>query len=162
MRRWGLVITLLAILLAATLSAVTTYSILKPDFKHKKARQAAYSISFDDKHIRSWYDARALFNKYDVKATFFITFPHELTGEEVEMLRALAADGHEIASHAYSHENATGYVKQKGLNAYTAAEVVPSINTMGELGYHPVTFAYPYGARTRSIDFEKVLLPPPW
>ncbi len=129
-------------------------SFFKTNYKFTKPAQAAFVISFDDQYVADWYAQRELFSRYNVRATFFITNTDSLTSTEVGMLKTLANDGHEIASHGAKHVNATNYVEENGLDAYIQHEVVSSINTLQELGFAPVTFAYPYGANSRTIDQE--------
>lgn len=154
MKKQHLLLWLLSLLFAAGLTAMAVYLLLRPDFKLQRMPQAAFVLSFDDAYLEDWHQARPLLSKHGVKATFFITTPHELTPEDSAMLAALAAEGHEISSHAFSHQNARQFVEKKGLEAYLEAEILPSIQALNRLGHHPVTFAYPYGARTRPIDFE--------
>lgn len=140
--------------LTATATAATCYFFLKPAYTYTKPRQAAFVLSFDDQNVADWYAARGLFRKYNVKATFFITFPDSLNPVQVRMLHKLAADGHEIASHGYKHVNAISYTKKHGTAAYTRDEIIPAIKAMQEKGFPPATFAYPYGANNRLIDLE--------
>jgi peptidoglycan-N-acetylglucosamine deacetylase len=140
----------------ATASSWAVYSLFKPSFTYSRPAQAAFVISFDDKYVSEWYANKDLFKKYNVKATFFITMPHELTLSEVKMLQELADDGHEIASHGYLHENSSKFIKENGVAAYVAHEITPAIKVMQSIGFTPSTFAYPYGARSRTIDRELI------
>ena len=56
----------------------------------------AVVITFDDQSIDEWFACRALFNIYNVKATFFITRPFLLDSSKIEKLKLLVNDGHEI------------------------------------------------------------------
>lgn len=38
--------------------------------------------------------------------------------------------------------------------AYVEQDIIPSIKTLQSQGFSPVTFAYPYGARSRELDRE--------
>jgi peptidoglycan-N-acetylglucosamine deacetylase len=40
------------------------------------------ALSFDDHFIKEWYELRPLFQKYNAKATFFITCPDSLNAEK--------------------------------------------------------------------------------
>ena len=154
MQKYKYLLLLTLILITAALTSVAAYFVLTPDFCSVKEKKAAFVLSFDDKAIKTWHDHRPLFHKYNVKATFFITYPDSLTQEEKEMLSVLAADGHEVASHGYAHANAINYANNKSIRSYIEDEILPSINHLSKLGFHPVTFAYPYGAQNRVIDFE--------
>lgn len=127
---------------------------LSPDYEYHKPAQAAFVISFDDRYVAEWYEHRDLFRRYGVKVTFFVTNPDSLTTKELTMLRALAADGHEIGSHGAHHVNSLQYLKTYGLARYVAYEIIPSITTMQAQGFTPVTFAYPYGANSSYTDKE--------
>lgn len=141
-------------LILATVSGWAIYSIFKPNYTYSRPAQPAFVISFDDKYIREWYAHRELFKRYQVKATFFITMPQQLSNVEIEMLQELTKDGHEIASHGYQHENSSNYIKEHGKAAYVANEIIPAIQSMRSIGFTPSTFAYPYGARSLAIDQE--------
>src|SRR5690606_20737111 len=130
------------------------YSWYKPTYTYSRPARPAFVISFDDKYINEWHTHRKLFKKYKVKATFFITVPHELSQIEIEMLQELAADGHEIASHGYLHANSSKFIKEHDVAAYVAQEITPAIKAMQAMGFSPSTFAYPYGARSLTIDHE--------
>ncbi len=146
----------LLICLFFSLTAATFYYLhyLKPAFVNKGAAQAALVISFDDQNVSEWYEQRLLFKEYGVRATFFITEPDSLNNLEVEMLKTLVADGHEIGSHGAHHLNSLNYIKEHSLAEYVDYEVVPSIKALSEKGFVPVTFAYPYGANSDYIDHE--------
>lgn len=146
---WGI----LALALAAA-AGWTVYYLFKPNYAYSRPARSAFVISFDDKYVSEWYTHRELFKKYDVKATFFITMPHELSQSEIDMLQVLAADGHEMASHGYLHENSSKFIKENGVAAYVAHEITPAIKAMQAVGFTPSTFAYPYGARSLTIDRE--------
>jgi peptidoglycan/xylan/chitin deacetylase (PgdA/CDA1 family) len=70
----------------------------------------------------------------------------ESSARELELLAALAADGHAIEAHSVAHLNAVDYIAQHGLPAYVDDEVLPSLAILRDLGYTPTSFAYPFGA----------------
>jgi peptidoglycan-N-acetylglucosamine deacetylase len=150
----SIVLVFIAIFVLTAITWFTYNRYLSTNYKYAKPAQAAFVISFDDQYVAAWYAQRALFLKYNVRATFFITNPDSLTTIEVEMLRKLANDGHEIASHGARHVNAINSVEENSLEAYVQQEIVPSIKSLQELGFSPVTFAYPYGANSKTIDHE--------
>ncbi len=49
----------------------------------------AIVLTFDDNHVESWYENRAIFNKYNAKVTFFITKPHKLSKKQIDLLLQL-------------------------------------------------------------------------
>lgn len=114
--------------------------------------KAGIVLTFDDRAVESWHSAKDLFEKYDAKATFFVTKYDSLSKDQIEMLKELQQDGHEIGSHGLSHLRATTFVKENSLEAYIAEEIVPSIKLMNADGIRPTSFAYPYGSRKKEID----------
>ncbi|HZK18319.1 MAG TPA: polysaccharide deacetylase family protein [Clostridia bacterium] len=118
-------------------------------------------LTFDDHGIAGWYDTRDLFNKYDVKATFFVDKIYKLDREKLNMLKALRDDGHEIACHGFNHLDAKEFTHFNSLDDYINYEVMPSIKLMTDKGFPPTSFAYPFGTRTNDIDramLEKFLI----
>jgi len=110
------------------------------------------SLSFDDAYVDSWYAARDLFNQYDAKVTFFVSWWQSLSEEQIEKLRILKSDGHEIASHSLNHLDINGvltgggYGPKSEVERYIQEEIDPSIELMTPAGLPPVTFAVPFNA----------------
>ena len=101
------------------------------------------SIQFDDG--RSQQDVRALLARHRLHATFFINSatvgtPDVLTWRD---LRALKADGHEIAGHTRTHADLT-----KLSASAQRHEICDDRATLAAHGLPPVDFAYPYGRYT--------------
>lgn len=125
-------------------------------------------LSFDD-NFRSWYAARALFDRLGVRCTFytntgvfrdrasddaiasfFETIEH--TGEPVTLttgeLQALAADGHTIGAHTHTHPVLSALSHDAAV-----AEIRRSKECLECLTQAPVEhFAYPYGMRRYFSD----------
>lgn len=110
-------------------------------------RKPGICLSFDDRSIAGWYAMRDLLKQYHAKTTFFITQFDSLTPKEIEMLKELESDGHEISSHGALHVSSEKYIKEYSYSAYLANEVERSLVSMGNAGFHPTAFAYPYGAK---------------
>lgn len=113
-------------------------------------KQGAVVFSFDDQYIDEWYSQRDLFKQYNIKATFFISRPHQLKADRVEKLKQLQADGHEIGCHGLNHLNAVVY--KDSINVLIEKEIKPAIETLSELGFEAHSFAYPYGSSLPGID----------
>ena len=111
-------------------------------------KKGAIAFTFDDSSIEEWYNHRALFKEYDIRATFFITRPHLLDSNQINKLKILEADGHEIACHGYQHKNATEYQTEDYINQ----EIKPALQKLQELGFNVTSFAYPFGASTPELD----------
>lgn len=109
-------------------------------------------LSFDDRTINEWYAMMPLLERYGARVTFFVTQPDSLRPEEVVKLKAIAGYGHEIGSHGALHVNAEAYIREHGYISYLRDEVDGGIAAMQRIGFDPVSFAYPYGARNWFTD----------
>ncbi len=114
--------------------------------------QKGIAFTFDDRYVTEWYNARELFKKYNIHATFFIGHPEKLTQEEVVMLNELKTDGHEIACHSLNHIDAPEFLKNHTIAEYMNQEVFPAIEKMKEFGFSVKTYAYPFGKNTEESD----------
>ena len=127
-------------------------------------RAAAISYTFDD-GLRDHYTLAApLLNEVGFKGTFFV-IPGKVspTVEDAmrrqndqrawgtitwDELRQMSAQGHEIASHTWSHPNLTKLTSQE-----VDAEFSQAYNAIKkEIGRPPLTLAYPFNARTPEIE----------
>jgi peptidoglycan/xylan/chitin deacetylase (PgdA/CDA1 family) len=117
-----------------------------------------------DDNYRSWYQARRLFDRLNVRVTFYVnTLPFECAEGSREMedyyrrlddsgprapvtreaLRVLHADGHTIGAHTHSHPVLTGLPPAEARREITRSkELLEDI-----LGCPIIHFAYPYGMR---------------
>ena len=125
------------------------FNVFKPQ-NHK----AGFSLTFDDLFTDGWYSMRDTFLKYNVKATFFISYFDTLSAEEITKFKTLESDGHEIACHTLNHRGVGkdfNYDPTK-INTYLSEEIIPALNAMKNVGFNPVSFAYPYGERDEAYD----------
>ncbi|MGE3455077.1 MAG: polysaccharide deacetylase family protein [Kofleriaceae bacterium] len=139
-----------AVLAAATMYGVpfVTYrEIAEGDAEH-----AGVALSFDDRDIAGWNALRPLFTQHGARVTFFLTRFHTLKANELAIVRALEADGHDIEYHATNHLNARDVVAEDGDDAYLAQDILPDLEQMRAAGFDPISFAYPFGARTGTTD----------
>ncbi|HLZ16065.1 MAG TPA: polysaccharide deacetylase family protein [Cyclobacteriaceae bacterium] len=120
---------------------------------NRPERTPGICLSFDDRSVAAWYALRGLLHDHGAKATFFITQFDSLSVGEIGMLRKLQADGNEIASHGALHVQAEGYIKKKSYRDYLKNEIDASIDVMRSNGFHPTSFAYPYGSKYWFTDF---------
>ncbi|MFB9864855.1 polysaccharide deacetylase family protein [Rufibacter immobilis] len=111
------------------------------------------SLSFDDRAIDKWFDMRDIFKQYNARVTFFITQPDSLSQSEVEKLRILKQDGHEIGFHGTHHVVSEFYIRNKSYSEYFSYEITPGLKLMDSLGFKCTSFAYPYGSRYWFTDF---------
>ncbi|MDR6807685.1 peptidoglycan/xylan/chitin deacetylase (PgdA/CDA1 family) [Dyadobacter sp. BE34] len=110
------------------------------------------AISFDDHFIKEWYELRPLFQKYNAKATFFITCPDSLNAEEVAMLKQLEKEGHEIGFHGTVHAKSTELMAAGGPKGYIEAELEPGLRHMHAAGFKPTSYAHPGGNHNDRVD----------
>ncbi|NLR93215.1 polysaccharide deacetylase family protein [Flammeovirga agarivorans] len=111
------------------------------------------NLSFDDRSIDSWYNIKDLFQKYDVKVTFFITQIDSLSVSDIVKLRELEEEGHEIGYHGNIHVVSEYYIKENSYIDYIENEINPGLDSLKSLGFNPISFAYPYGSKYWFTDF---------
>jgi len=105
-------------------------------------------LTFDDASVEEWFAQKELFSTYDIKATFFISRPHLLTKGQIDKLKTLLADGHEIGCHGMNHIKAT----EENQYQYVETEIVPAILILSDYGFTVTSFAYPFGIATPYLD----------
>ncbi|PGM59102.1 polysaccharide deacetylase family protein [Bacillus sp. AFS053548] len=120
------------------------------------------AFSFDDSfRVEQWYKyGMDLFGYYDVKVTFNINAFHHFEGErehnqkEIDLLLELQANGHELAHHSLTHQNAKTYIEEHGLTKWIEDEI-ESLFKWVEKQTHsktkekfklPVTYSFPFAA----------------
>ena len=104
------------------------------------------TISFDDAPISAAEAGAAILERHGARGTYFISAG--LGGQESHLGRyttlddvaRLAAAGHEIACHTFSHLDC-GKAKANSI----AAELDANLQALRAVGVTPQTFAYPYG-----------------
>ncbi|MDA8156619.1 MAG: polysaccharide deacetylase family protein [Actinomycetota bacterium] len=128
-------------------------NLIAENLEKRIPRAAGLSISFDDAYVDEWFSIRPVFDRYKVKATFFVSNFDLLTDDKIEKLKILRSDGHEIAFHGLRHLNANKFAAENSVSEYLAAEILPGIKTMVSRGFAPITFSYPYGCRSARLDW---------
>ena len=113
-------------------------------------KQGAVIFSFDDQLVESWINAQPLFDKYDIKATFFVCRPHLLDSMQISWLKQLSSYGHEIDCHGMNHINVETYLDS--FDIYVEKEILPAIDLLKGMGFAVNSFAYPFGASTNMTD----------
>ncbi len=111
-----------------------------------KYNQRGILLSFDDYNEKNWTEYFDLFDKYNVKVTFFVTLsePTDFCAEAIKR-------GHEIGYHTAEHVNITELSEEE---CYQQA--IAPIEVFRSKGYELSSFAYPYGAYTEQLN-EKLL-----
>jgi peptidoglycan/xylan/chitin deacetylase (PgdA/CDA1 family) len=125
------------------------FNIYKP-----KNHKAGFSLTFDDYDVDGWYSMRDTYLKYGVKATFFVSHFHTLSAAEIDKLKTLDRDGHEIGCHTYNHEGIGRdyHYDSDRIDEYISKQITPALNNMRDAGFTPVSLAYPYGERNKEYD----------
>jgi peptidoglycan/xylan/chitin deacetylase (PgdA/CDA1 family) len=104
------------------------------------------ALTFDDKYFDAWVGMLPILNKYNAKATFFISlnFPKKNV-DFVGKIKKLYNAGNEIGIHTMNHLHLSDYLKHHSINEYYKNEVLPEVRFFNSLGIRPTSFAYPYG-----------------
>ena len=106
--------------------------------------QKIVTLTFDDGWRSAITHAHPLLQKYDVPTTFYIISeridPQFNQYMDAEDLHVLEAAGHEIGSHTRSHKHLTELSDED-----IWYEITQGLNDLLALGFHPRTFAYPFG-----------------
>jgi peptidoglycan/xylan/chitin deacetylase (PgdA/CDA1 family) len=118
-------------------------------FTNCRRERIGIAFTFDDSAIDEWYAHRSLFQKYDIHATFFITRPHLLDSNQIQKLKVLESEGHEIACHSFKHKRATDF---ETVEEYINEEIKPALQQLQDIGFNPTSFAYPFGVSTPDLD----------
>lgn len=114
--------------------------------------QSGVVLSFDDDYVDEWFEVHNDLQKYDWKATFFITRINQLSEAKIQKLKDLKSYGHEIGAHGLNHVNAPTYFAANGANDYLNQEIYPMLALMNTNDLAATSFAYPYGARNTTTD----------
>lgn len=107
-------------------------------------------FTFDSGDPVLWAKSRDLFNKYEIKATFFIVNPAVLSEAQISALRVLQGDGHEIACNGMKRIDARTYWGSAA--NFFKDEAEPAINSLNQMGFKVVSYAYSYGLAPDSVD----------
>jgi peptidoglycan/xylan/chitin deacetylase (PgdA/CDA1 family) len=123
---------------------------LPQSFPWPAGKQVALSLSFDDARNSQVEGGTALLDRFNVKATFYIT--PSAAERRLDGWKKAVASGHEIASHSLNHACSGNFAwsRSKALEDYTLdrmrGELVESNERIKALfGVTPESFAYPCG-----------------
>lgn len=113
---------------------------------------AGVAFAFDDDFVDGWVnDIVPLLEAHHARTTFFVTRWYELSPDQQAGITQLAADGYDLEAHSHDHVDATEYVHEHSLDDYLDDQVLPSLQIMNDAGYHPTSFAFPFGSTTPEI-----------
>jgi len=116
----------------------------------------AIFLSFDDRHIKEWFNALSLFEKYEAKITFYLTHIQLITEEEWEMVGDFKKAGHTIGFHGTNHLDARKFITTMGCQRFISNEILPGIEILRRKGFDDIkNYAYPYGRK--DLETKKCL-----
>lgn len=124
----------------------------KLNIPKEKKLQPGVAITFDDNYVDQWYNADKLLEKYNWKATFFVSQFNLLSTKELNKLKLLKNKGNEIGGHGWVHLKAAPFEESKGEMGYLDKEILPMIQSMRQNSFPVHSFAYPYGSRDAVTD----------
>lgn len=138
---------LVAALASTTASAPIESAPFRPD-------KGGIALTFDDRNFQDWLNALPLFDKYDVKATFFIS--GKIDDQALDAARQLKSHGHAIGAHGVRHLKAVDYSRKQSADEYVRNEIEPQLKAFHANGITPTSFAYP--SSQNNAETDKALL----
>jgi PKD repeat protein len=108
--------------------------------------RAGIALTFDDNSIDQWYAIRDMLQQYNAHVTFFVSQFGNLDEDQIDKLRSLQADGHEIGFHGTHHTEAAIYLQTHSVQEYIDYDITPGLSQMRSAGFDVVDFAYPGGS----------------
>jgi len=136
----------------------------KSGFRWPEGKRGAVSFSFDDARVSQVDVGVPLFDKYGVKATFYLS-PRTME-KRLDGWKKAAASGHEMGNHSSSHPCTVnyGFSAKNALEDYTVPMMEKQFDDANaeierKLGVKPVTFAYPCGQKFigRGLDVKSYI-----
>ncbi|KAI5841597.1 hypothetical protein BZA05DRAFT_344893 [Tricharina praecox] len=120
---------------------------------HSCTRAGNVALTFDDGPYKYTPEILDLLTEYDMKATFFVTGVNLGKGAIDDptygwdtMIKRMIADGHQIASHTWSHADLTKITKEQRKDEIIKLEMALR-NILGD-GYIPTYMRPPYSSCT--------------
>lgn len=123
-----------------------------PAFTWPAGKRAAVSLSFDDARISQIDAGIPILDKYNVKATFYLT--PDRVPERMDGWKRAVANGHEMGNHTVSHPCSGNFIwsRSNALEDYTLEQMERELMDanayiQSELGVTPHSFAYCCGQK---------------
>jgi peptidoglycan/xylan/chitin deacetylase (PgdA/CDA1 family) len=140
--------------LSCLISSIPAFSQNKPaKFTWPEGKRMAISLSFDDARTTNVRQGTDLFDKYGVKATFYVV-PSRVK-PDLELWKKAAKNGHEMGNHSIIHpcSGNFGWSHSDALEVYTLDRMKSELTEASRqikdmLGVTPTTYAYPCGLTT--------------
>lgn len=117
-----------------------------------KTSIAGVVLSFDDDYINDWYATNQKLKAYSWQASFCVSKINKLSVFEINRLRQLQNEGHEIAGHSFNHFNAVDFICDRSIQEYLDQDINPMTDLMSFYGFKVTSFVYPYGSRNKKLD----------
>lgn len=121
-------------------------------FPWPEGKRCAVSLTFDDARLSQIDKGIPLLNKYEIKATFYIS-PHTLD-ERLDGWKQAVADGHEIGNHTMTHPCTGNYTfsRDNALEDYDLKRIIQEVDQANDfirskLQVDARSFAYPCGQK---------------
>lgn len=125
---WIISALVLILALAAGLTAYKAHRVYV-------ANQRVILLAFDDYNAVNWEEYFDLFDKYNVKVTYFVN-----ASEPTDFCYKAIERGHEIGYHTVGHVNLTEVSRDEFYE-----QAIAPIEVFREKGIELTSFAYPYG-----------------
>ncbi|MDX5320579.1 MAG: polysaccharide deacetylase family protein [Bacteroidota bacterium] len=101
-------------------------------------------ILFDDWNTANWIQFEDSFQKYGIKATFFVSHYNSFDSSAKAQLSSLQATGHEIGFHGDQHRFIKGYENQSEfMTTFLKHEIDEGVLGMRKAGFNPQSYAFP-------------------
>lgn len=119
-------------------------------FSWPEGMKMALSLTFDDARLSQPDKGIPLLDRYNVKATFYVSPPNFIM--RLDTWKKSAANGHEIGNHSLVHPCSGNFTfsRERALEDYTIEQMHAELDSASRLlkdlvGTNPVSFAYPCG-----------------
>lgn len=129
---------------------IGTLKLKESDFNWPEGKKMALSFTFDDAAVSQIENGIPLFDKYGIKATFYVSLWD--VEKRVEEWKKALKNGHEVGNHTRKHPCSVNNDFSAGnpLEDYSLAQIRSELYFENEvlksiLGVQPVSFAYPCG-----------------
>lgn len=156
MRQTILTVVLLLSIVITSIAETTTINntnkdkaMATPTLNTEKTK-GGVCFTFDDRNFDNWIKTLPLFDKYNVRATFFIC--GNLNNQQLDKIRKLKSHGHAIGCHSIKHLRATEYTKEHGIDKYMEDEIYPLVEIFKKENIAVSSFAYPCSSRNKTTD----------
>jgi peptidoglycan-N-acetylglucosamine deacetylase len=119
-------------------------------FSWPEGIQMGLSLTFDDARLTQADDGIPLLDRYNVKATFYVSPPNFIL--RLDDWEKAVSNGHEIGNHSLVHPCSGNFAfsRDRALEDYTLERMHAELDSASRLikelvGINPVSFAYPCG-----------------